>query len=134
MPRTDTPPPDISNDVPRAEYPRPGFVRADCLTLNGTWQFAFDPGDSGLERGLVHQELEGRILVPFCPESELSGIGDTDFHPAVWYRRTVRVPASWAGRRVLLHFGAVDHDATVWADGREVARHSGGFTSFTGRS
>lgn len=131
MTRADTPPPDIPNDVPRPEYPRPGFVREDWLNLNGTWQFAFDPGDSGLERGLVHQELDGRILVPFCPESELSGIGDTDFHPAVWYRRTVRVPASWAGRRVLLHFGAVDHDATVWADGREVARHSGGFTSFT---
>lgn len=106
-------------------------MREEWRNLNGPWQFAFDPGDSGLERGLVHQELDGLIVVPFCPESELSGIGDPDFHPAVWYRRTVRVPAHWAGRRVLLHFGAVDHDATVWADGREVGRHSGGFTSFT---
>ncbi|MFE9298790.1 glycoside hydrolase family 2 protein [Streptomyces niveus] len=122
---------DQSNTVPRSEYPRPSFVREEWRNLNGTWQFAFDPGDSGLERGLVHREFDGRIVVPFCPESELSGIGDPDFHPAVWYRRTVRVPAHWAGRRVLLHFGAVDHDATVWADGREVARHSGGFTSFT---
>lgn len=126
------PHPDPQNaDIPRAEYPRPGFVRDDWLTLNGTWQFAFDPGDSGLERGLVHSELPERITVPFCPESELSGIGDTDFHQAVWYRRTVRIPEDWRGRRPVLHFGAVDHDATVWVNGREVARHSGGFTSFS---
>ncbi|MEV1007499.1 sugar-binding domain-containing protein, partial [Streptomyces sp. NPDC049881] len=117
--------------VPRPEYPRPQFVRRDWLNLNGTWQFAFDPGDSGLERGLVHTELDGTITVPFAPESELSGIGDTDFHEAVWYRRTVTPPADWAGRRLLLHFGAVDHDTTVWADGEEVARHRGGFTPFT---
>ncbi|MEV8564969.1 sugar-binding domain-containing protein [Streptomyces sp. NPDC051322] len=116
--------------VPRPEYPRPGFVRQDWLNLNGTWQFAFDPGDSGLERGLVHAELDREIQVPFCPESELSGIGETDFHAAVWYRRTVQVPADWAGRTVLLHFGAVDHDATVWVNGTEAGRHSGGFTSF----
>lgn len=126
------PHPDPRNaEVPRPEYPRPSFVRDDWLTLNGTWQFAFDPGDSGLERGLVHSELPERITVPFCPESELSGIGETDFHQAVWYRRTVRIPESWRGRRPVLHFGAVDHDATVWVNGREVARHSGGFTSFS---
>ncbi|MCF3962067.1 glycoside hydrolase family 2 protein [Streptomyces fuscigenes] len=117
--------------TPRPEHPRPSFVRADWLNLNGTWEFARDPGDSGLERGLLDAPLPERITVPFCPESELSGIGDTDFHHAVWYRRRVRIPAEWAGRRTLLHFGAVDHDATVWVDGVEVARHSGGFTSFT---
>lgn len=117
--------------VPRPEYPRPSFVREEWLNLNGTWQFARDPGDSGLERGLVTAELPERILVPFCPESELSGIGDTDFHHAVWYRRTVRIPDAWAGRRAVLHFGAVDHDATVWVNGHEVARHSGGFTPFS---
>jgi beta-galactosidase/beta-glucuronidase len=69
--------------------------------------------------------------VPFCPESELSGVHDVDFMAAVWYRRTVRVPAGWAGRRVRLHFGAVDHDATVWVDGVELGRHRGGFTGFT---
>ncbi|MEB8336114.1 glycoside hydrolase family 2 protein [Streptomyces endophyticus] len=121
----------MAQDLPRPEYPRPGFVRTDWLNLNGPWQFARDPGDSGLERGLVDAELPERITVPFCPESELSGIGDTDFHAVVWYRRTVRVPAEWAGRRAVLHFGAVDHDATVWVNGREVARHSGGFTSFS---
>jgi beta-galactosidase/beta-glucuronidase len=120
-----------TSPIPRPEYPRPGFVREDWLNLNGVWQFARDPGDSGLERGLVDAELPERILVPFCPESELSGIGDTDFHHAVWYRRTVRVPEQWAGRRPVLHFGAVDHDATVWVNGQEVARHSGGFTPFS---
>ena len=69
--------------------------------------------------------------MPFAPESTASGIGRTDFLEAVWYARKVDVPADWAGRRVLLHFGAVDHDATVWVDGAEVARHRGGFTPFT---
>ncbi|MBN8883739.1 MAG: beta-galactosidase [Salana multivorans] len=118
-------------DVPRPEHPRPQLVRPDWLTLNGTWQFEVDPGDSGLERGLRDRDLTGEILVPFAPESEASGIGTVDFLHAVWYRRTVRIPADWAGRTVLLHLGAVDHDATVWANGVEVARHRGGFTPFT---
>ncbi|HEV7301158.1 MAG TPA: glycoside hydrolase family 2 TIM barrel-domain containing protein [Tepidisphaeraceae bacterium] len=115
----------------RAEYPRPQFVRADWLCLNGPWQFEIDQGDSGIERGLVTSDLAGQITVPFCPESPLSGIGNTDFLQAVWYRRTVTIPAAWAGRRALLHFGAVDYDATVWANGVEVARHRGGFTPFS---
>ncbi|MDD4891418.1 MAG: glycoside hydrolase family 2 TIM barrel-domain containing protein [Phycisphaerae bacterium] len=117
--------------VPRPEYPRPQFVRPDWLCLNGEWQFEIDAGDSGLERGLVDQPLAERIVVPFCPESALSGIGHTDFMAAVWYRREVDVPAGWAGRRVLLHFQAVDYDATVWVNGVEAARHRGGFTPFT---
>ncbi|MGP3963268.1 glycoside hydrolase family 2 protein [Nonomuraea sp. 3N208] len=117
--------------IPRPEYPRPQFVRDEWQCLNGTWQFERDAGDSGLERGLLDRELSGEIVVPFCPEAPLSGIGDPDFHEAVWYRRTVRVPRSWAGRRVLLHFQAVDHDATVWVDGVEAGRHRGGFTPFS---
>ncbi|MEU1438555.1 sugar-binding domain-containing protein [Streptomyces sp. NPDC005786] len=117
--------------VPRPEYPRPQFVRRDWFNLNGTWQFETDRGDSGLERGLLDRDLTGEILVPFAPESELSGVGDTDFLEAVWYRRRFTPPAAWAGRRVLLHFGAVDHDTTVWVDGTEVVRHRGGFTPFT---
>ncbi|MFI6731359.1 glycoside hydrolase family 2 protein [Nonomuraea sp. NPDC050451] len=119
------------HDVPRPEYPRPQLVREDWLNLNGPWQFEIDAADSGLERGLRERELSGTITVPFAPESELSGIGHTDFMEAVWYRRTVTIPASWAGRRPLLHFGAVDHDATVWVNGVEVARHRGGFSPFT---
>ncbi|MEO3806148.1 sugar-binding domain-containing protein [Nonomuraea sp. B1E8] len=120
-----------SSAVPRPEYPRPQMVRQDWLTLNGPWQFEIDGGDSGLERGLRERELSGTITVPFAPESELSGLGHTDFMEAVWYRRTVTIPAAWAGRRTLLHFGAVDHDATVWVNGVEVARHRGGFSPFT---
>ncbi|MEV0161841.1 glycoside hydrolase family 2 protein [Nonomuraea fuscirosea] len=121
----------VSPDVPRPEYPRPQMVRPDWLTLNGPWQFEIDAADSGLERGLRERELTGSITVPFAPESELSGLGHTDFMDAVWYRRTVTIPAAWAGRRTLLHFGAVDHDATVWVNGVEVARHRGGFSPFT---
>ncbi|SFF79344.1 Glycosyl hydrolases family 2 [Actinopolymorpha cephalotaxi] len=120
-----------STDQPRPEYPRPQFVRPDWLNLNGRWQFETDRGDSGLERGVLERDLGGEILVPFCPESELSGIGDVDFMEAVWYRRTFAVPEQWRGRDVLVHFQAVDHDTTVWADGAEVARHRGGSTPFS---
>ncbi|HUR01695.1 MAG TPA: glycoside hydrolase family 2 TIM barrel-domain containing protein [Nonomuraea sp.] len=117
--------------IPRPEHPRPSLMRTDWLNLNGGWQFEIDAGDSGLERGLLERELSGRITVPFAPETELSGVANVDFMEAVWYRRTVRVPGAWSGRTVLLHFGAVDHDATVWVNGREVVRHRGGFTPFT---
>ena len=117
--------------IPRPEHPRPQMVRERWLNLNGPWQFEIDRGDSGLERGLLERDLEREITVPFAPESKASGIEDVDFLHAVWYRRTVTIPADWEGHDVLLHFGAVDHDATVWADGTEVARHRGGFTPFT---
>jgi beta-galactosidase/beta-glucuronidase len=117
--------------VPRAEYPRPQFYRPAWLSLNGTWQFEIDAGDSGLERGLVSRPLTSQITVPFAVESELSGIGEPDFMEAVWYRRRLQVPAEWSGRRVLLHIGACDYDTTVWVNDVEVGRHRGGFTSFT---
>ncbi|BDZ44568.1 glycoside hydrolase family 2 protein [Naasia aerilata] len=120
----------MSDALPRPEHPRPQFVRDRWLILNGEWDFEIDQGDSGLQRGLVEAPLSGRILVPFAPESAASGIGDTDYLQAVWYRRTVRVPDDWFGV-VLLHFGAVDYDTTVWVDGVEAGRHRGGFSSFT---
>lgn len=120
-----------SPSIPKPEHPRPHLLREHWLTLNGEWQFEIDRGDSGLERGLRNRDLAGTILVPFAPESAASGIGDTDFLHAVWYRRRVTIPADWAGLDTLLHFGAVDHDATVWVNGIEVARHRGGFSSFT---
>jgi beta-galactosidase/beta-glucuronidase len=123
--------PTCDDGPPRPEHPRPQFVRPDWLSLNGEWEFEIDQADSGLERGLRDREFERRITVPFAPESELSGIGVTDFLEAVWYRRRVTVPPSWRGKRALLHFQAVDHDATVWVNGVEVARHRGGFTPFT---
>jgi beta-galactosidase/beta-glucuronidase len=120
-----------SMSIPRPEYPRPQFVRADWLCLNGEWQFEIDGADSGKERGLVEQELSSKITVPFCPESPLSGVGHTDFMRAVWYRRELSIPAEWAGKNVLLHFQAVDYDTTVWINGQEAARHRGGFSPFS---
>ena len=104
---------------PRPEYPRPQFAREDWLCLNGTWDFR------------AAGEPWTQITVPFCPEAPLSGIGRTEPMPEVWYRRRVTVPSAWSGRQVLLHFQAVDYDATVWVDDDEVARHRGGFTPFT---
>jgi beta-glucuronidase len=115
---------------PRPEYPRPQFVRDGWVNLNGEWEFEVDAGDSGLERGLLERELESTIIVPFAPESEASGIAHTDFMEAVWYRTRFTVPQEWSGKHGILHFGAVDHDATVWVDGVEVVRHRGGFTPF----
>jgi beta-galactosidase/beta-glucuronidase len=103
----------MSNDIPRPEYPRPQFVRPEWQCLNGEWEFEADAGDSGFERGLVTRPLTQRVRVPFCRESALSGIGDIDFCCAVWYWRRVTIPKEWRGR-TLLHFQAVDYDATVW--------------------
>ncbi len=119
------------SDMPRSEYPRPQFVRDDWLCLNGEWGFEIDRGDSGIHRGLLERELSGRITVPFCPESKLSGIEDHDYYNAVWYRHVATIPAEWAGKRVLLHFQAVDYDSTVWVNGVEVGRHRGGFSPFS---
>lgn len=117
--------------IPRPEYPRPQFVRAEWLCLNGSWQFEFDEADDGESRGLIGTTLASAILVPFAPESELSGIGDVAFHEAVWYRRDVTTPSSWTGRRVILHFQAADHDTTVWVNGAVAGRHRGAFTPFS---
>lgn len=106
-------------------------MRKEWMNLNGEWEFEVDTGDSGLERGLLSSPLKQRIMVPFCPESKLSGIEYIDFMEAVWYRREVLVPSEWSDRHVLLHFEAVDYESTVWVNGREVGRHRGGFTGFT---
>lgn len=121
----------MPKNLPRPEYPRPQFTRRDWLCLNGTWQFELDQGDSGLDRGLRTRALAGRITVPFCPESKLSGVENTDYLNAVWYRRDVAIPAKWKGRRILLHFQGCDYDTFVWANGVEVGRHRGGMTPFT---
>ncbi len=119
------------NDIPRPEHPNPQWQRTNWRNLNGEWEFDFDFGDSGEARGLHQTErLPLRIQVPFCPESTLSGIGFTDFMPAVWYRRTVKISESDLKGRVLLHFGAVDYDATLWVNGTQAGRHTGGYTSF----
>ena len=119
------------SNIPRPEYPRPQFVRDAWDNLNGVWQFEVDQGDTGEERGLLNKaRLDEEIVVPFCPESKLSGIGSTDFMRAVWYRRAFHTQPEQRGKRVLLHFGAVDYDCTVWVNGVRVGGHLGGYTPF----
>lgn len=117
---------------PRPEHPRPQFFREDWINLNGDWDFDFDFGLSGEEKGWQQNPsaLTQKIIVPFCPESAASGIGYTDFIPAVWYHRTFDGPDSWSGKRVLLHFGAVDYECKAWINGTAVGSHLGGSSSF----
>jgi beta-galactosidase/beta-glucuronidase len=114
-------------------HPRPQLAREKWIDLNGLWQFTFDDADVGLKQGWMHdaQAFDAEIHVPFPPESAASGIGDTDFHPAVWYRQTIQVPLDERSGHLLLHFGAVDYAAQVWVNGHLVAQHEGGHTPFS---
>jgi beta-galactosidase/beta-glucuronidase len=114
-------------------HPRPQLRRERWTDLGGPWGFAFDNENRGLvERWFEREEPFNReILVPFPPESRRSGIGDTGFHRVVWYRREIRVDEADLGKRILLHFGAVDFGATVWVNGRMAVEHIGGQTPFS---
>lgn len=117
--------------VPRNEYPRPQFVREDWRNLNGWWSYEFDFSNSGMERGLMRSTgFPNRILVPFCPESELSGVGFKDFIPAMFYHRKITVPKEWEGKRFLLHFGGVDYECEGFVNGKSIGTHFGGTVSF----
>jgi beta-galactosidase/beta-glucuronidase len=118
--------------LPRPEYPQPQFQRAEWLNLNGPWEFEFDDENAGLDENwaATGKPFSRSILVPFCFESPLSGVGENTFHPYVWYRRRFHTPEAWAGRRVLLHFGAVDYKAIVWVNGKYAGEHEGGHTPF----
>lgn len=118
-------------DVPRPEHPRPDRLREDWLNLNGIWTFAWDDEDRGRAEGLSDgRDLRLPILVPFCPESALSGINDEELHATCWYTRSFDLPANLQGRRLLLHFGAVDYEAEVWLNGEPLGKHVGGYDSF----
>jgi beta-galactosidase/beta-glucuronidase len=109
-------------------YPRPLLVRDAWASLNGRWEFAIDAGGE-----LEHPrqvDWNAAIEVPFAPETAASGIENPGLYRACWYRRDVDLPPS-DGRRLLLHFGAVDHHATVWVDGSLVGIHEGGYTPFS---
>ena len=117
----------------RPEYPRPQMVRPDWMNLNGAWEYLTDRAESGTDRKwfLPETNYTEQIEVPFCRESVLSGIGDTDFCNCVWYRKQLALPKEWDGKRVLLHIGACDFETTLWVDGKEVGTHRGGYISFT---
>ena len=126
---------DVSPATVHPEYPRPQLVREHWLNLNGLWEYAIQPKGEG-----IPQRWEtDRILVPFPVESALSGImrfvGPDN---KLWYRRSFSVPSkdgkldpAWADKNVLLHFGAVDWETTVWVNGKEVGTHRGGYDPFT---
>jgi len=116
-----------------ASYPRPQFRRSQWQCLNGPWRFAFDD-ELKFRSPRDVQRWPLTIEVPFAPESERSGIGDTGFHPACWYSRDFEPDAEPKGSgirtRLLLHFGAVDYCASVWVNDMPVMRHEGGHTPF----
>ena len=118
-------------NIPRNEYPRPTLARDEWINLNGCWQFEIDNAGVGTEKGFYKSdtELSDKITVPFCPESKLSGIGHTDFMNCVWYKRSFNLDRS--GKRVILHFGAVDYHARIYINGEFAGEHIGGYTSFS---
>lgn len=122
---------DAATRTPRPEYPRPQFVRRDWMNLNGVWEFAFDDAEEGRKQRWYNQKLARQIVVPFPYQSELSGINDKAIHEVVWYARDFEVPDEWRAGDLLLHFGAVDYQTTVWVNGQEVGHNQGGHVPFT---
>jgi beta-galactosidase/beta-glucuronidase len=109
-------------------YPRPQLQRPEWISLNGTWDFAID-AEARLG-GPEDVVWNSTITVPYSPETQASGVGDTGFYRSCWYRRVFDPPKLRKGQRLLLHFGAVDHSAVVWVNGRRVIAHEGGYTPF----
>ncbi|MCK5779437.1 MAG: glycoside hydrolase family 2 [Psychrilyobacter sp.] len=116
----------------RKEYPRPNFIRKNWLNLNGKWNFSFDDKKVGLsEKWFNKKELEREIEVPFCHQSELSGIEETRFHDVVWYQREIEIPKEWKDQRIKLNFGAVDYKCKIYVNGDLVGEHIGGHVNFS---
>jgi hypothetical protein len=118
---------DVAPDKAWPEYPRPQMVRPAWKNLNGLWDYAVRPVGEPQPSA-----WDGKILVPFCIESALSGV-KKDLLPGqrLWYRTIADVPKAWGKQRVLLHFGAVDFEAEVWVNGQKVGDHRGGYDPFT---
>ncbi|MCO6459014.1 MAG: glycoside hydrolase family 2 [Pirellulaceae bacterium] len=117
----------VQPDKVHAEYPRPQLVRQAWQNLNGLWDYAIRPRDAEQPT-----EFDGQILVPFAVESALSGVmKPVGPQQHLWYRRQFTVPGAWQGKRLLLHFGAVDWQTTVWVNGQSAGTHQGGYDPFS---
>ncbi len=122
----------LSAQIPRPEYPRPQFERKDWINLNGEWTYKLDVSGSGLDREFYkYDKFNDRIIVPFAPESKLSGVGYTDFINHIWYQRNIVIPADWSGKDILLNFGAVYYTSNIYIDGKFISQHFGGSSSFS---
>jgi len=118
---------DVSPETVHSKYPRPQMVRKDWRGLNGLWDYAIEPKESPRP-----ETFDGKILVPFAAESALSGVGKrVGADNLLWYRRTFILPKEWSGKRVLLHFGAVDWHAKVIVNGKQIGEHRGGYDPFS---
>lgn len=118
---------DVDPARPLPEYPRPQMVREKWQNLNGLWEYAIRPRDEPQPA-----KFDGEILVPFPVESALSGVMQkVGADNRLWYRRSFDVSPDWGGQKVLLHFGAVDWETTVWVNGKEVGAHRGGYDPFS---
>ena len=120
------------NTVPRPEHPRPDRLREHWMTLNGSWDFAFDEKNAGKkEKWYRQKEYPLTIRVPFAYQSRLSGIDSREHCDAVWYEREFTIPEALCPLRRLLHFGAADYLTEVWLDGQFLGSHEGGYTPFS---
>jgi len=117
--------------VYRTEFPNPQFERENWLCLNGEWEFEKDLNKVGRYKKFWERDsLSEKINVPFCPESDLSGIGYKEFMPMVWYRKEITLPEAMKGKRVFLHFGAVDWHSFIYVNGELACEHKGGYVPF----
>jgi len=128
MPRHRQPSTPKRPDPVPAAYPRPQLQRADWTSLDGPWDFAFDPEAVWTRPEQVR--WTHTITVPFAPETAASGVRDTGFFRAVWYRRAIELPAPPPEHRTILHLGAVDYLASVFVNGQLAVTHEGGYTPF----